>query len=1768
MTPLKFRRALSSSRFYRQNIARKLVCLAIVAALLILPGPSSFVFSAGKFVTLADCSAMASTAITVAVATGPWQDLVRLVSRVLGKSTKAPRQETLTDRINRITNISVSPRKWVGYVGDNVTFVAIGSDGVGEVVQGAKFDWESSNSEQLTIDDAGRAELLRPGRCRVTCRAGSTQQSVIIHVRPTRRPMQTDSQWKADQDSLDPATTGAIGLSDIPGRLIDNLAPTAHAQGNSPGDYGNAAYVGAVGTPPFAGLEDTRLGPVMPRSNFELSIPLVNLGGRGLAANLNLYYNSNTWGAYFDGQSQVHYVFDPIQGWPGPGMSLGFGRIVYYNASIDGNGNPTHSYMLIDPDGTRHDLGVGTDFGSNTLKTIDGSHATFVGNAANGGTLYYNDGTAVTIGKVNNRLLPTQITDTNGNYIQIAYRWETNFPGIAINYIVDTLGRVIQFNYGQWPAPDPTSLSSITSPLGTVTFGYQTVTMNYNFVNAPIIDSAPATFYGVTGVSTTGGPQYGFTYSGYGMIYSASITSAGGTATVTYNYPTGGEEIIGGPVFTQRTESPSSVYSYATDGTITRPDGSKLTVSNTLRELKNSSGASLSKSVTTFTTDPGGSTAVQSVVNYNDIGQQTKIDYTYDQYGNVVDKREYGFQVSGQWQVRRRTHTLFLAAQQYLDAYIRNLPSEIDVYDALLNTNDADDVVIGKTQYCYDNYLAMGGMENYGGTAAPPGHLSSYDTTKTTRGNTTCVTTYSNISAGTSVTHNQKIDIFGGVTKAEVDCCHQKSFTMTQNTYWTKPEQVTKGDTSGIYLTSSNAYNFNTLTESTGTDPDGQIASYSYDAQMRPTGFTTPTGATGTTLYNVFGQPTSSSVTYSDGGTNKTTSQTAVYDGWGQKTQSVDVNGAQINFTYDSMGRLATQTNPFPHGGTPGPVTSFTYDLLGRVTVTTLPGGNTIQMTYSGTVVTTTDQVNRKIKRETDGLGRLIKVTEQDVSTGSLTQETTYTYDAADRLTGVNQGGQTRSFKYDDRSRLLYERIPEMTATINDGTGTLWTSKYTYNSFDAVATRQDARGVISTYGYDTLNRLTSITYNTVSGVVTAPSVTFNYDTNQTSNTKGLLLSLSVGTGYSETYNYNVGIGNGGNSGNKINLTSLTRTIDGRNYTTSYQYNAANQITQMTYPSARVMNLSRDSKGRLSSVGPFLTSVTYNGIGQVTGDTLGNGVTETFGYDANRLQLTSQTAGTVAPYTNRMNLTYSYAASTGQMGSGSTAGNAGQLMTVSGTINGTTESAAYTYDNLGRLVTSNQTSNGSSAQRRFAYDRWGNRTAVWDATSAGNQIQSIALMQSGGIPTNQIQSVTTTGTINYTYDAAGNVTNDGTHTYTYDSANRVVSVDAGSTAQYGYDYQNRRYKKTVGSTITHYVWQGSQVLAEHNGSTGGVLVDYVVVGSRMIATGDGQYFLKDRLSTRLTMDSNGNVIGRQGHLPFGEDFAESGTQEKHHFTTYERDSESRADYALNRYDSASLGRFLSIDTAGSKPGAPQTWNRYTYTSGDPMNHLDPSGLDPIDPMDFYGSGGPHINVPSCGSPIDFGGIVFGVDLGIIGLLPMLPCEDPQPRSGEVGGGDPIVYCEIIIRFSKLSSDTGLPARHAYILTRESNSGGHPPNFFRGGPDRFFLDPLARLFAQGGFYTEGTRDFQPGPIDGSGTNYDSYPIYANGPCQKYEDSFIDTMNRINSAGISYTVLDNNSNAVAYTMLLRAGLPTLSASLIRSIIGDDSLDGWGIDLSQYFK
>jgi RHS repeat-associated protein len=116
---------------------------------------------------------------------------------------------------------------------------------------------------------------------------------------------------------------------------------------------------------------------------------------------------------------------------------------------------------------------------------------------------------------------------------------------------------------------------------------------------------------------------------------------------------------------------------------------------------------------------------------------------------------------------------------------------------------------------------------------------------------------------------------------------------------------------------------------------------------------------------------------------------------------------------------------------------------------------------------------------------------------------------------------------------------------------------------------------------------------------------------------------------------------------------------------------------------------------------------------------------------------------------------------------------------------------------------------------------------------------------------------------------------------------------------------------------------------------------------MIAKVEGgvtSYFLSDRLSTRLVLDSTGNVTGRQAHLPYGEEIGSSGATDKHRFTSYERDSETALDYAINRGYSLATGRFIQTDpySGSGDLSDPQTLNRYTYSANDPVGLYDPFG----------------------------------------------------------------------------------------------------------------------------------------------------------------------------------------------------------------------------------
>jgi RHS repeat-associated protein len=64
-----------------------------------------------------------------------------------------------------------------------------------------------------------------------------------------------------------------------------------------------------------------------------------------------------------------------------------------------------------------------------------------------------------------------------------------------------------------------------------------------------------------------------------------------------------------------------------------------------------------------------------------------------------------------------------------------------------------------------------------------------------------------------------------------------------------------------------------------------------------------------------------------------------------------------------------------------------------------------------------------------------------------------------------------------------------------------------------------------------------------------------------------------------------------------------------------------------------------------------------------------------------------------------------------------------------------------------------------------------------------------------------------------------------------------------------------------------------------------------------------------------------------------------------FTGKERDSESGLDNFGARYNSSSMGRFMSPDPAniGVNRLSPQSWNAYSYSLNNPLNLTDPTGM---------------------------------------------------------------------------------------------------------------------------------------------------------------------------------------------------------------------------------
>jgi YD repeat-containing protein len=530
-----------------------------------------------------------------------------------------------------------------------------------------------------------------------------------------------------------------------------------------------------------------------------------------------------------------------------------------------------------------------------------------------------------------------------------------------------------------------------------------------------------------------------------------------------------------------------------------------------------------------------------------------------------------------------------------------------------------------------------------------------------------------------------------------------------------------------------------------------------------------------------------------------------------------------VETQYDAWSRAFKVSNP--HNSTAQFWTETRTDALDRVIKSLLADGGQVTQVYSANSVTVTDPASVQRKSLTDGLGRLLSVYEPDVANGNtLTQQASYSYDIVNNLKQVTQGVQTRTFVYDALGRLTDSTTPEAGHFV-----------YQYNNYNLLTQRTDARGVITTYTYDSLNRPYQTIYNVGStGVPATATVTLTYGTSQASFNNGRLLSMTDGSG-SEGYSYD----------QFGRVTQLQKVIVGTTYTTSYQYNLAGELAQITYPSGRIVVQNYDAIGRLCAIGAsgstcttgtnYAAGYAYNPAGQVTGMNYGNGVALTVGYNLDNLLLQSlqyRKGGTTL-----FNLNYWYKTDATNCPSAPSAAN-GQIRCIKDLVdNG--RSVIYGYDALYRLTSAAST--GSTGFPAWGlsetYDRYGNR--ITQTVTAGTGVPASCLAVSA--TSNRVTGTCSSST-GFSSDVNGNMTGDGTNTIIYDAENRAVTSSSGSGAgAYIYDGNGLRVKKCVPNCTsptsrTVYIFSGSKDVAEYDNGAAvtAPTKEFVYSGSQLLA----------------------------------------------------------------------------------------------------------------------------------------------------------------------------------------------------------------------------------------------------------------------------------------------------------------------------------------------
>lgn len=1189
------------------------------------------------------------------------------------------------------------------------------------------------------------------------------------------------------------------------------------------------------------------------------SVPLLSLPGRnGLDLGLALSYSSTVWT-----RSGPYIYFDEDNGFPSPGFRLGFPTV---QRKVFDAQTGRKSYLLI-TGGKRVELRqVGT---SNIYDAADSSYLRLTDN---GSTLlvHSTDGTKLSLSEINGEYRCVEIKDSNGNYITV----NNNALG-RISSIVDTLGRVINFNYD-----GNANLISITQSWNGqpshqwVSFGWGTRTMQSSFSGAAMVGITNGTVLPVITQVGLNDTSY-FTFDYTNSLQVSLIKKYFGTVernATSFTYETPGSDVprlISSSVSAQNWTGvngvPSQVttqYSVGSDGAcvLTAPDGTiyreyygtgwqrGLT---TLSEVW-SGGVRQKWTTTAWTQD---NTSVSYEVNprvietnvYDAGGNRRRTVIDYGAYGLPSTVHEYA--ADGGTEIRQ-TVTDYNLSQAYLDRRIIGLVSQVRI------SNTAQ--TLTKITYDYDDPARLHGVP-----AAATQHDVNYNLALTARGNVTAVsrwdvndinnaskklTSYTNYyNTGTPISTTDAAGHQSSVTYGD-----SFSDSVNRNTF-AYPTTITDADNFSSFVQYNFDFGATTRTQSPtpASQSQGAIQMMSYNnlGQLERV-ITTNNGA-----YKRFWYGADYTASYAT--VNNVTDEAyaiAVVDGVGRVIGAASNHPGSsggyslVNTIYNQMGRPWKVSNPTevnsswaPSGDDAAGIyyTQQTYDWKGRPLVTTNPDGTTKEASYAGCgcaggeVMTSRDEVGRRQKVYADVLGRSARMEVLNPD-GSPYATTVKTYNVRDQVTLVRQyqGADTGSIyqdittNYDGYGRLSSQHEPEQAPGHN--------TVFTYTADDTLLTSTDGRGATTTYAYNARHLVTGISYTAPSGILVPATATFSYDAarNRTVMIDGL--------GRTD-YQYD----------QLSRLTSESRRLNAlpnapvpnNAYTISYSYNLAGALLSITDPFGKQVSYVRDITGRLTSVSrpgyaglpETMSSIQYRAWGrpkQVTFTGNNQSSIVFYGYDARmvvgRFQLTPQNGGTIrgAQYSRYADGQVSYAQD----------------------LSDSKFDRAYFYDEqMGRVT---QGLSGGEARGAGTTDGPYNQTYGYDAfnnlTGRGGRFWTKNVT-----PQNFTYVNNRNMDPQWQYDFDGRPTQSGTQVFRYDAAGR--EINSSGTAVEMYDGDGRRLKNAHINPVNYEL--RSTVL-------GGQIVTYLFANGEH---GGGIIYADGNPVARVQYDLN-SPLGWELHTP--------------------------------------------------------------------------------------------------------------------------------------------------------------------------------------------------------------------------------------------------------------------------------------------------------------